>query len=220
MNIICVEFSYNFCSIALKKNNLIYYKEYINVTQTTKIILQLFDSILLENNLSYKELDLIVFGDYSSNLVNLKALVLIIQGLALSLKIPIVKINSLFTICSEIYFLYKNEFSVIIIENNKNELVYYKCIFIKKYKKFYFEIINNIDNININEFVFIFNCNIKFINFFKAKYRFIKVKENIFPKAIYLIFLFNYFFLNKKELNHNNVKLNYFKNNFYKKYNY
>lgn len=221
MNAICIEFSYNFCSIALKKYNEIYYKEYISITQTTRIILQSLDLILLENNLAYKDIDLIIFGDYQSNLINLKALFLIIQSLAFSLKIPIIKINSLLSICLEIFLLYKSESTVIVIENNKNELIYYKCFFSKKKdSKFYFENINNIDNLNINEFVFVFNCNSNFINFFKSKYRFIKIKEHIFPKAIYTIFLSNYFIFNKIELNHNNIRLNYLKKKFYKKYKY
>lgn len=221
MNAICIEFSYNFCSIALKKYNEIYYKEYISITQTTRIILQSLDLILLENNLSYNDIDLIIFGDYQSNLISLKALFLIVQSLALSLKIPIIKINSLLTICFEIFLLYKSESIVIINENNKNELIYNKFIFSKKKNSnFYFENINNIDNLNINEFVFVFNCNSNIINLFKSKYRFIKIKENIFPKAIYTIFLSNYFIFNKKESNHNNIKLNYLNKNFYKKYNY
>lgn len=221
LNIISIEFSYNFCSIALKKNNTIYYKEYINITQTTKVILNLLDVILLENNLSYKEIDLIIFGDYQSNLVNSKALILIIQSLTFSLKIPILKINSLLTICLEVFLLFKNESIILITENNNNELFCYKCFFSNiTHIKFYFKNIDNIDNLNMNEFIFIFNCNNKLISTFKAKYRFINFKENIFPKAIYTIFLFNYFNFNKKELNHNNLKLNYLKNNFYKKYNY
>lgn len=223
-NLLCIELAYDFCSIALKKNNEVYYKEYINVAQTTNAVLQAIDLILIESNLSCKEIDFIVFSEYPNNLINFKALVIIIQSLSFSWKIPIIKIDSLLTISFEAFFLYKNNYILIIIETNKNTLIYSKCIFEKeKLTYFYVKELNSIEELefkNLDNYIFIMNCNNNVINFIKSNYKCVKIKKNILPKAIYTIFIIEKIIFFKYELQHDKIKLSYLTKNSFNKYKY
>ncbi|HIH2763836.1 MAG TPA: hypothetical protein ACYCC0_00845 [Candidatus Azoamicus sp.] len=224
LNLLCLELAYNFCSISLKKNNEFYYKEYTNTTQTIKTIIQVIDLILIEGNLSYKEIDFIVFGEYPNNLINLKALTIIAKSLSLSWKIPILKFNSLLTISFEAFFLYKNNYILTLVETNKNTLIYSKCIFKeKKLTNYYIKEITSIDEMKYKEldnFMFIINCSTNTLNFIKSNYKFMKIKENILPKAIYTSLFFEKFIFLKNELCHDKIKLYNSKKNSFTKYKY
>ncbi|HIH2762905.1 MAG TPA: hypothetical protein ACYCDA_01030 [Candidatus Azoamicus sp.] len=224
INLLCIELAYDFCSIALKKNNEFYYKEYTHIAQTTSYILQAIDLILIESNLSYKEIDFIVFSEYPNNLINFKALVIIVQSLSFSWKIPIIKIDSLLTIGFEAFFLYKKNYILILVETNKNTLIYSKCIFEKeKLTYFYVKELNSIKELefkNLDNYIFIINCNNNVINFIKSNYKCVKIKENILPKAIYTIFIIEEIIFLKHELQHNKIKLSYLTKNSFNKYKY
>lgn len=224
LNLLCLELAYDFCSITLKKNNKFYYKEYTNTTQTTKTIIQVIDLILIEGNLSYKEIDFIVFGEYPNNLINLKALIIIVQSLSLSWKIPILKINSLLTISFEAFFLYKNDYVLTLVETNKNTLICSKCIFKeKKLACYYVKELTSIEELDykkLDNFIFVMNCSTNMVNFIKSNYKFIKIKENVLPKAIYTSFIVEKFIFLKDELYHDKIKLYKVKKNSFTKYKY
>jgi tRNA A37 threonylcarbamoyladenosine modification protein TsaB len=224
INLLCIELAYDFCSIALKKNDQIYYKEYINTSQTTKNLIQAIDLILLEGNLTYKNIDFIVFGDYPNNLINLKALTITVQSLSFIWKIPIVKFYSLLSISFEAFSLYKNSNVLTIVSNEKNKLFYCKSIFKECFlSSFFFKeltLINELDFKEFENFFFIINCEKSVINFIKSNYKFIKIKENILPKAIYTTSLIEKLILDKNEIKKNNMKVSYLKVKQYIKYKY
>ncbi|CAB3976405.1 hypothetical protein [Candidatus Azoamicus ciliaticola] len=224
INSLCIELALDFCSITLKNYNKLYYKEYINVSQNTKTIIQAIDLILLESNMRYKDIDFIVFGDYPNNLMNSKAISIIIKSLFFTWKIPIMKINSLLTLSLEIFSLYENNSILIFIETNENTLLYCKCIFEKK-KLLNFNIkelisIKEFEEKNLNNFILIINCDKKIVDFLKSNYRFMKIEENILPKSLYTNLIIEELILKKKELNHNNIKLSYLIKNSFIKYKY
>lgn len=224
INSLCIELSFDFCSITLKNYDKFYYKEYINISQNTKTIIQAIDSILLEGNLHYKDIDFIVFGDYPNNLMNSKAISMIIQSLFFAWKIPIIKINSLLTLGLEASFLYENNSILIFTENSKNTLIYCKCIFEKKkLLKFYIKELFSIEEFeekNLNKFILIINCNKTIVNFLKSNYRFLEIEENVLPKSLYTSLIIEELILKEKELNHNNIKLSYLIKNSFTKYKY
>lgn len=225
INLLCIELAYNFCSISLKKNDKVYYKEYISFSQTTKNVLQAIDLLLLEGNLSFKDVDVIGIGDYPNNLVNLKALTVMVQSLSLTWKIPIIKINSLLTLSFETFLLYKNDFILTLVKTYNNTLIYCNCSFNKDGLLLHFNHkeltnINDLEIKNFKNFIFIMNCEKSIINFIKSNYKFIRIKENILPKAIYTSHLIENFFFNKNELKLNKIKLSYLNVNPYTKYKY
>lgn len=206
INVICIELYNNFCSIALKKNDHICYKEYINKTYTTKSFMYIFNSILMESNLFYKDLDVIIFNDSQNSTINIKAILLVIQSLSFIWKIPIIKTFSTLTLSFEFFLLTKKKKNFIIINDCKNILTCYSFLYLKNFKLiFTFKNLKKITNLNLkNDVIFLLNFNKKFkytINFFDYN---IFLKEYVFPKAFYtcvlsesLIILKNIIKLNK-----------------------
>lgn len=214
-NLLALELSSYLCSVSLNISDNIYYKESINKIYTTKSIIFLINSIFMENNITFKDLDLIVFGNYPTSLTNKKSLILVVQGLSLIWKIPVIIVPYFFNLSFESFFKYTNNKTIILIKNeNKTEChkVYFSIT-----KNFVLIDLKKIPNLNItnhkyNDFILISNFdNIYYKNFFK------KI-DNILPKAIYTNLIAKYFIKKNEFISFDKIKLLFNHNYFYKKY--
>lgn len=214
-NLLALELSSYLCSVSLNIADKMYYKESINKIYTTKSIIFLINSIFIENNITFKDLDLIVFGTYPTSLTNKKSLILVVQSLSLIWKIPVIIVPYFFNLSFESFFKYTSNKIVILIKNeNKTEChkVHFSIT-----KNFVLIDLKKISNLNItnhkyNDFILISNFdNIYYKNFFK------KI-DNILPKAIYTNLIAKYFVKKNEFISFDKIKLLFNHNYFYKKY--
>ncbi len=223
LSLLCIESAHNLFSVSIKVKYNIYYKEFINKIYTIKDIIQIINNIMLANNVSYQDLDYIVYGDYPNSQTNVRSIISLVRCLSFIWKLPVLRVSSLLTISAEAFIKYKNE-NILIISTDNNGFLHY-CISTYNNNKlisFNYRKIKNINSLKLDDtpsFIGIVNCSDEIKNFLKNFY-FLNIKEKIIPKAFYTNFIIRELIFNKKIELQNKITSSYFSYYFYNKYKY
>jgi tRNA A37 threonylcarbamoyladenosine modification protein TsaB len=220
MNLLSIENSFNLCSVAIKISNKIIYKEYKTKINSTKNIIYIIDSVLNNNNLSHKDLDCIILGDYPVSLTVEKSIMLIVQNFFIVWKIPVFRISSLFSICIESFLKFNYENIFVAIDNIDG---FRYCFFnyhdgvisFNQYKRESLK--EDFFSKKLINFLAVFNVNERNINISK---NFLFIKKNIFPKAIYSSLIAEHLILNSNLFFKNKFKMIFSNKNLYTKFKY
>lgn len=222
INLLSIEMSYYLCSVSLKISNTFFYKEFLNNKTSIKNMLHILDLILIENNLSYRDLDFITFSDFCTSLTNAKSILIIALSLSFIWKIPLIKISSLLPISFESFLTHKKDTIVMLTDNKKIEVYCCKCIYIAGILSFYsykFKSFNSINIIELKDFILIVNS-IELKKKLSKKYKGLKIKFFLTSKAIYTNIISEYFILKNYLVQQNKIQLSYSNILNYKKYNF
>lgn len=203
--IISIELLSNIILVSINKENNIYYKEVIKEKNIEKL-LNLINDITKKNYLNFKNIDLIILNFVIQDYTNSKVLSAAIQSIALSMKIPTIKISTSHVLALNLSKIEKNKY--IIINDEK-----YANIF-----EIYVNNGNNKINLISNEIIYKKNYDI-----LKKNAITIKKSLNIYKKNKILPNIYTYTFIKNKKMFNNfylpNKIMPHFKNkNFYSYY--
>ncbi len=100
VNILCLETSENFCSVALTSNNeLIHQLVDFSYKNHSEILTVLIENLLKERNLSLSNIDAIAISKGPGSYTGLRIGVSVAKGICYSLSKPLIAINTLQIIC-------------------------------------------------------------------------------------------------------------------------
>lgn len=95
MNILALETSTEFCSVALLLNSEILYKEQHAENRHSELILSMINNLLQECSLTLQQINCIAFGEGPGSFTGLRIACGITQGLAFAMNIPVVGVSIL-----------------------------------------------------------------------------------------------------------------------------
>jgi hypothetical protein len=189
-NLICFEKSENLYSLSINSNNLYIYKEFEYREFSSKLLLNFFNDFFIENYLCFYNLNCLVIGSNFSSMLNFNVLLSFLKSLFFGLKIPIIQVNSIFSVALEMFIKYRIENIIIIkkISENNFYIGEYNFFQFYKFKVVYEKIISNIEDL----YKISFNKNSLFISNYKDLKYYINdigikfVFEYLFSKAFYI----------------------------------
>ncbi|BBA84794.1 tRNA (adenosine(37)-N6)-threonylcarbamoyltransferase complex dimerization subunit type 1 TsaB [endosymbiont of Pachyrhynchus infernalis] len=161
-NILSIDTTTNICYIGLYyNNNLFKFSRKYNFNYLDKILYDI-DYFLFKNNISIKNINIIVCicgpGDFTSTKIG----ICICHGLSFGIDIPIIKINSLEILAYSSYLYFNKKNNIISMINGYSKLIYWSEFYISR------------KNICISKFKvikFTYLCDIiKYINKFDNEY--------------------------------------------------
>lgn len=203
--IISIELLSNIILISINKKNNIYYKEIIKEKNIEKLP-TLLNDITKKNYLNFKNIDLITLNFIMQHYTNSKVISAVMQGISLSMKLPIIKISTSHTLALNLSKIEKNKYIIINDENYINTFEIY--------------VNNSNDKINLisNEIIYKKNYDI-----LKKNVITIRKSLNIFKKSKILPNIYTYIFIKNKKMFNKfslpNKVIPHFKNkNFYSYY--
>ncbi len=95
MNILALETSTEFCSVALALNGDIFHQEQHVGNMHSELILSMIDDLLKKSNLSPQQINGIAFGEGPGSFTGLRIACGVAQGLAFAINIPVVGVSTL-----------------------------------------------------------------------------------------------------------------------------
>ncbi len=150
MNILSIDSSSKQISIALKKDDQIFNLESKQETRASQVVLEMIDSILKENSIECKDLNILTFNKGPASFTGTRIAASIVQAIGYSWKIPVFGVSSL-TLMAYAHHQSSDYSQIISIKKAYSKKIYWASYDIKKnsYKP--------IDGNHISEF-----SNIKF----------------------------------------------------------
>lgn len=103
MKILAIETTTESCSVALMNNNSIQEIFLLAPRQHNKYILTIINKLLIKNNLSLLDLNLLAFSHGPGNFTGIRIGISVIQGLALKLNLPLISVSSLLTLAQGVF---------------------------------------------------------------------------------------------------------------------
>src|SRR4051812_31549034 len=101
--ILAIDTSTDACSAALLINGIVREKFRLAQRQHVQLILPLIHELLLEANLTLKQLDAIAFGCGPGSFTGLRIAASVMQGLAYAIDLPVIAVSSLQALAQGVY---------------------------------------------------------------------------------------------------------------------
>jgi tRNA threonylcarbamoyladenosine biosynthesis protein TsaB len=121
-NILCIETSGNFCSVALLKNNQTNSLQDEKVFAHAEVLASLIQTLMEQTQTAYSELNAIAVSEGPGSYTGLRIGVSTAKGLCVSLNIPLIAISSLLVIAKAAQSVVKSDFYWAMIDARRMEV--------------------------------------------------------------------------------------------------
>lgn len=126
MNLLAIDTSTDFASVALSVGNTLYVEEQGNIRQHAQFLLPMIEGLLARADLQLNQLDGIVFGAGPGSFTGLRIACAVAKGLSFAHDLPLYAVSSLDAIATEAYARAENkEVEVLAILDARMQQVYW-----------------------------------------------------------------------------------------------
>ena len=166
MNILSIDSSGPKLSVAIKKDNKVFYKQHNQDKRASKIILSTIDSLLAKNNIHLSSINAIVFNKGPASFTGTRVAAAVTQAIGYTYNIPVLGISSM-SLMAYVYYTKSKEIRFTCIKKAYGKMFYIAKFDIDKNK---FESIDSVNLVQhedislINKTSYVLDCFDEFNN--------------------------------------------------------
>lgn len=206
--ILCIETSGQFCSVAIKKEGIVYSEQSLEPMNHVEAIAELIQVLFNDSNILFKELKAVAISDGPGSYTGLRIGASTAKGLCVALDIPLISLSTLESLATEAKKLYEADIYWPMIDARRMEV--YEAKFDQNLKQ-----LTEINNLIISDLGIYFEGGKKIVvcgdgAFKMQQFKPFKILE-MHQNAIYLIPLAEEKYIKKSYPQLENYEPNYFK---------